>query len=710
MDGQSKNLTQEYIKQLQTIFPEAVTEVADKDGNNTSLKVDMEKLSILLGEASMPEDDTDYKQKYGEKFSFEWAGKRRAIAEAQKRSTGTLRPCPEGSEDWENTENLYIEGDNLEVLKLLQDSYLGAIKMIYIDPPYNTGKDFVYKDNYRDNLSNYLEQTNTTNAVNSEASGRYHTNWLNMMYPRLKLARNLLTDDGVIFISIGQYEVNNLISICDEIFGEDNKLGVVSRVMKSGSAQGDFFSPNIEYILVYSKNINFTRKFKQEISDEIIKKLYTSIETEGPRKGEKYRPFGLYQSSLDPLRGCINQRYYIEAPDGSLIIPPGNTMPSEKKEGSLAIPLSQQDKVWRWSKDRFLLEKAKGNIVFKESDGVLIDSDGQLSKWNVYSKIWLNDRQDEGMTPVDLITKWENRLSKKELSELDIPFDFAKPTELIKYLISIIGNTDNCIILDFFSGSSSTAHAVLQSNIEKSEHKKFIMVQYPELTYEGKTENYIDNEGKSKSRYIINPETGFPYVEKESEASKAKLYTICEIGKERIRRAGKKILEEQKKIKQGDLFTESAKKLDIGFKVFKLDRSNVADWDLELNTTNEKDAKETLTLEFNKVLNILKEGRTELDLLYEVMLKLGLQLTTKVEEKEINGKKVFIVGHGVMVASFAKELTYSDITKMLEYKPDYVQLGEFKVVLSDESFASNNDKVNAMQLFKQKGITNFEII
>lgn len=185
---------------------------------------------------------------------------------------------------------------------------------------------------------------------------------------------------------------------------------------------------------------------------------------------------------------------------------------------------------------------------------------------------------------------------------------------------------------------------------------------------------------------------------------------LCELAKERIRRAGKKILEEQNNKEQGDLFTEPTKKLDVGFKVFKLDRSNVADWDLELNTTNEKDAKETLALEFNKVLNILKEGRTELDLLYEVMLKLGLQLTTKVEEKEINGKNVFVVGHGVMVASFAKELTYSDITKMLEYKPDYVQPGEFKVVLSDESFASNNDKVNVMQLFKQKGITNFEII
>ncbi len=428
MEGQSKNLTQEYIKQLQAIFPEAVTEVADKDGNNISLKVDMEKLSILLGEASMPEDDTDYKQKYGEKFSFEWAGKRRAIAEAQKRSTGTLRPCPEESEDWENTENLYIEGDNLEVLKLLQDSYLGAIKMIYIDPPYNTGKDFVYKDNYRDNLSNYLEQTNTTNAVNSEASGRYHTNWLNMMYPRLKLARNLLTDDGVIFISIDDNEVSNLKTICDEIFGESNICGVISRVMKSGGAKGNFFSPNIEYILAYAKNIGFTKPFRESLSEDIIKKLYTSIESKGNRKGERYRPFGLYQSSLDSRP---NQRYYIKCPDGTFVLPPGTTFPKELKDGSMVIPESN-DGCWRWSRDRYLEESEKGNIEFKKSSGVLMDSNGNPAQWNIYSKIWLSDREKEGMVPINLISKWENRHAAKELLELNIPFDFAKPSDLIK--------------------------------------------------------------------------------------------------------------------------------------------------------------------------------------------------------------------------------------------------------------------------------------
>lgn len=367
------------------------------------------------------------------------------------------------------------------------------------------------------------------------------------------------------------------------------------------------------------------------------------------------------------------------------------------------------NKQWVWSKERLLDAISKNEVEFN------MQKDGTFS---VRSKSYLYDengniRRGKPLSFMNGPFNQEGTKDIRSLFEDKAVFDFTKPSALLEFLLSLEINDksdNNFTVLDFFSGSSTTAHAIMRLNFHDLGHRKFIMVQYPELTYDGKTENYIDNEGKSRSRYIINPETGFPYVEKESEASKAKLYTICEIGKERIRRAGKKILEEQKNKEQGDLFTETAKKLDIGFKVFKLDRSNVADWDLELNSTNEKDAKETLTLEFNKVLNILKEGRTELDLLYEVMLKLGLQLTTKVEEKEINGKKVFIVGHGVMVASFAKELTYSDITKMLEYKPDYVQPGEFKVVFSDESFASNNDKVNVMQLFKQKGITNFEII
>lgn len=668
MDGQSKNLTQEYIKQLQVIFPEIVTEVADKDGNNTSLKVDMEKLSILLGEASIPEDDTDYKQKYGEKFSFEWAGKRRAIAEAQKRSTGTLRPCPEESEDWENTENLYIEGDNLEVLKLLQDSYLGAIKMIYIDPPYNTGKDFVYKDNYRDNLSNYLEQTNTTNAVNSEVSGRYHTNWLNMMYPRLKLARNLLTDDGVIFISIDDNEVSNLKTICDEIFGEDNFLRCIANINNpKGRSDEQNFATSHEYILVYQKMKTSLKGFSPE--DNVLRR-YNKID----EKNRPYRHIDLRKTGDSDRRvDRPNMFYFFMYNQLTGDFYPTNTI--EDIDGYISIAPKKDDETdGRW---RVGIETAKERLHNLVPYYMTVKK-----RWTVMEKDYLSD---------DMYIKPTSSWSYKDVNSergteqfIDLGFDKnvfprPKPIGTIKRTLLLSTFSDE-IILDFFSGSATTAHAVMKLNAEDGGSRKYICIQLPEKT--------PDN----------------------SEAQKAGYKTITEIAKERIRRAGKKILEEQKNKEQGNLFTESAKKLDIGFKVFKLDRSNVADWDVELDTTNEKDAKEKLTFEFNKVLNILKEGRTELDLLYEVMLKLGLQLTTKVEEKEINGKKIFVVGHGVMVASFAKDLTYSDITKMLEYKPDYVQPGEFKVVLSDESFASNNDKVNVMQLFKQKGITNFEII
>lgn len=691
MDGLSKNLTQEYIKQLQAIFPETVTEVADQDGNNISLKVDMEKLSILLGEASIPEDDVDYKQKYGEKFSFEWAGKRRAIAEAQKRSTGTLRPCPEESEDWDNTENLYIEGDNLEVLKLLQDCYLGAIKMIYIDPPYNTGKDFVYKDNYRDNLSNYLEQINTTNAVNSEVSGRYHTNWLNMMYPRLKLARNLLTDDGVIFISIDDHEVANLKTICNEIFGEDNYIGVV--VWKNATDNNPTqIAIEHEYIICYSRDKDkVTSVWKSHISD--VKNLLVNIGNQlcskyedNKQLEEAYKKwYKIHKAQLWPL-----DRYkYI---DKGGIYTGSQSVHNPGREGyryDIIHPITGKPCVqpllgYRYPESTMNEMIQKGNILFGEDHNKIIEI-----------KLYAKDYEEKLSSVFEL----DGRIGSYDLKAYfgkNPIFNNPKPVFLVQRFLSFL-TKGNDIILDFFSGSSTTSEAVLRLNKTDLDNRKYICVQFPEnldlsiLNADLKTKSIIKN--------------AIQFLD-----SIKRPHLLTELGKERIRRAGKKILEEQKDKEQRDLFTESTKKLDIGFKVFKLDQSNVADWDVELKTTNEKDAKETLTLEFNKVLNILKDGRTELDLLYEVMLKLGLQLTTKVEEKEINGKKFFIVGHGVMVASFSKDITYSDITKMLEYKPDYVQPGEFKVVLSDESFASNNDKVNAMQLFKQKGITNFEII
>jgi adenine-specific DNA-methyltransferase len=624
---------------LAAMFPGAITETIDENGEVVRA-IDAD---VLAQEINM--HVVSGKQ---ERYQFTWPDKKKSILLANAPIAAALRPCREESVDFDNTENLYIEGDNLDVLKLLRETYLNRVKMIYIDPPYNTGKDFIYEDDFVEETSEFLyrdgqydEQGNRM-VENFESNGRFHTDWLNMMYPRLRVARDLLAEDGAIFISIGQAESYNLIKCCDEIYGEQNRVSIISRVMKSGSAQGQYFSPNTEYILVYAKNITELKEFKQPISDEIINKLYTSVETKGDRKGEKYRPFGLYQSSLDPLRGCSNQRYYIEAPDGTLLLPPGNSMPKKDCDGAMVVPKSSDDKVWRWSKDRYIEEKKKGNIVFKKSNGVLIDSYGNPANWNVYTKIWLNDRKDEGMTPVDFIVKWENRLSKKELQTLNIPFDFAKPSELIKFLVSIVNNTNGSIILDFFSGSATTAHAVMQLNAEDGGKRKSIMVQLPELTDE------------------------------KSEAYKAGYKNICEIGKERIRRAGAKIKEEMGLTAQG---------LDIGFRVLKLDSSNMKD----VYYTPEEYAQ--INFDIDDFMDNIKSGRSGEDLLFQVMLDLGVPLSAKIEQKG----QAFYVNDNYLIAYFDKADT-DIITEIAKKRPYYA-------VFRDSSFKSDSDLVNFEQVF-----------
>lgn len=639
LDGMSMNIEQTEMEKLKAVFPQCFAEG----------KLDIDKLLSLCGEYI----DNDF-----EKYKFEWKGKIEALKLAQKRSTGTLRPCKAESVNFDETKNLYIEGDNLEVLKLLQTAYYNKIKMIYIDPPYNTGNDFVYEDDFADPMARYKEVTQQTTKSNAETMGRYHTNWLNMMYPRLRLAANLLKDDGVIFISIGADELSNLKKLCDEVFGEENCCGIVSRVMKSGGAKGRFFSPNTEYILVYAKNISALSSFREPISEDIIKKLYTAVEESGERKGEKYRPFGLYQSSLDARP---NQRYYIECPDGTFVIPPGETMPEEIKDGAMVIP-KETDGCWRWSRERYLEEKEKGNIAFKKSKGVLLNSDGDPAEWNIYTKIWLNDRQEEGMVPVDLITKWENRQSKKELQELSIPFDFAKPVDLIKYLITIVENTKNDIVLDFFSGSATTAHAVMQLNAEDGGNRKFICVQLPEK------------------------------CDEKSEAFKAGYKNICEIGKERIRRAGKKILDEQdKQIKMGD---EEKKPLDIGFKVFKLDTSNLKTWDsTPLNDTQIDMFYERL----NSMIDTVKDDRTDMDVVYEVMLKMGIPLDVEVQYMEINDKIAYIVGDFILMICLADKITAEDIENMAQYAPA-------KIICAEAGFADDSALSNAHYILKDRAI------
>lgn len=644
---QSLDVIGSNIKKIQQLFPNCVTERLGKDGK-PELAIDFEKLQAELSNEIIGEGE--------ERYQFTWPDKRAANRLANTPTTMTLRPCREESVDFDHTQNLYIEGDNLDVLKVLRETYLGKVKMIYIDPPYNTGNDFVYNDDFAQSRSEFEEtsglfdeegnQTIDPMQRNTESNGRFHTDWLNMMYPRLKVARDLLTDEGVIFISIGQVEITNLIKECDEIFGSTNRISIVSRLMKSGGGKGQFFSPNVEYMAIYAKNISNVINFREEISEEIIRKLYTSTETEGERKGEKYRPFGLYQASLDPLRGCTNQRYYIEAPDGTLLIPPGKTMPLRKEDGAMVVPKSKEDKVWRWSKDRYLFEKANHNIEFKKSHGVLIDSEGNPANWNVYTKIWLTDRQEEGATPVDIITRWENRQSAKELLELGIPFDFAKPIGLIRYLITLMPNTFNSIILDFFSGSATTAHAVMQLNAEDGGNRNFIMVQLPEKTDE------------------------------KSEAYKAGYKNICEIGKERIRRAGKKIKEENKD-------KEGIEKLDTGFRVLKLDSSNMED----VYYTPQEFTMQSL---FNE--NV-KADRTGEDLLFQVMLDLGIELSAKIETQQIAGKTVYLVDDNYLIACFDRDVTEAAITEIAKLHPIYF-------VMRDASAANDNVIDNFEQLFE----------
>ncbi len=641
INGASIDIVADNIAKLKKIFPEVFCED----------KVDFERLQEVLG---------NYIEDKEERYRFEWNGKSKAIRISQTPSTGTLRPCKEESKDWDTTQNLYIEGDNLEVLKLLQKSYQNKIKMIYIDPPYNTGKDFVYKDDFRDNLWNYLaltgqlDEEGKKNSTNSETSGRYHTDWLNMMYPRLRLSRNLLSDDGVIFISIGQDELHNIIKLCDELYGEENRIGIVSRLMKSGGNKGRFFSPNIDYIVIYARNITFTKDFKGEMSEELIKKVYNQVEKSGIRKGEYYRSMGLYQSSLDARP---NQRYFIECPDGTLVVPPGETMPNNNNEGEKVIP-KPTDGVWRWTYDRYYIEKEKGNVEFKETtNGVLIDKDGNPSKWNIYTKIWLKDRQDEGQTPVDIITKFENRHSAKELASISIPFDFAKPIGLIKYLIYILQQDKDSIILDFFSGSATTANAVMEQNVEDNGKRRFIMVQLPEK------------------------------VNNKSDAYKAGFKNICEIGKERIRRAGERILEENSD-KVG------VSNLDTGFKVLKLDSSNIKKWNPEYDELEQS---------FDDMLENFIPNRSEEDGVYEIMLKYGIDLTYPVEERVINDKKVFSIGFGALIICLDDNISLDVVNGIVELKQE-LEPEICRVVFKDNGFATDSVKTNAIQILKRNNI------
>ncbi|WP_370740600.1 site-specific DNA-methyltransferase [Ruminococcus sp.] len=532
---------------------------------------------------------------------------------------------------------------------------------VFIDPPYNTGNDFVYEDDFAQSTDEYLansgqfDEDGNRMVQNTESNGRFHTDWLNMIYPRIKLAKDLLSDDGVIFISIGQTESHNLIKCCDEIFGgESNRVGIISRVMKSGGNKGQYFSPNVEYIPVYAKNISCLGYFREAISEDIAK-TYNHIESNGEKKGQRFTIKGLCQPGLG---NRPNQRYWIEAPDGTYLIPRGVSFPEIVSEGEKVLP-QDADTCWKWTYQRYMEEKVKGNIYFQKSKSAtaLVNEKNETAEWNVFNKIWLADRENEGRVPVDLITKWENRISSDELKKIGIPFDFAKPVDLIKYLISLVVDDRRMIILDFFSGSATTAHAVMQLNAEDGGHRKFIMVQLPEVTDE------------------------------KSEAYKAGYKNICEIGKERIRRAGQKIRNEQLGIRNdvdnSSLLTPNSS-LDIGFRVLKCDTSNMKE--VYYNPA-EYEASLFSSLEDN-----IKEDRTPEDLLFQVMLDLGILLSSKIEKTTIGGCKVFNVADGFLYACFDNNISDEVVTAIAKKQPYYA-------VFRDSGMASDSVLTNFDQIF-----------
>ena len=612
---QSSNGVEDNITKIAQLFPDCVTETVDERSGQPKHLIDFEKLKQNLSDSVISER--------AERYQFTWPDKSKAILLANSPVNATLRPCREDSVDFDNTQNLYIEGDNLDVLKCLKETYLHKVKMIYIDPPYNTGNDFVYEDDFAQSSEEYLanseqfdEQGNRM-FTNAESNGRFHTDWLNMIYPRLKVARDLLTDDGVIFISIDDNEEKNLRNICDEIFGAENRIETIVWKNKygAGAYTVGFISVH-EYVLCYSKKkiSNITSEL-----DEEGQAVYS-------KKDEKYAIRGGYMTQ--PLM------------TNSLGNRPNLMYPIEYKGVSI-YPRKQ----WVWSQERLQNAINNNEVEFN------LQKDGTYS---VRSKAYLRDENGKMRRgkPLSLMTGPFNQEGTKEIRSLfegKSIFDFTKPTQLIKKFLSLqINDSDDTdfIVLDYFSGSATTAHAVMQLNSEDGGNRKFIMVQLPEKTDE------------------------------KSEAFKAGYKNICEIGKERIRRAGKKIKEES------PLTTQD---LDTGFRVLKLDSTNMQDIYYSPKDISQADL-------FSQVDNV-KPDRTGEDLLFQVMLELGATLDSKIETTTVAGKTIYNVAEGYLVACFDPDVTDEVVKAIAQMQPAYA-------VLRDTSMKDDSTATNFEQIFK----------
>lgn len=691
MDMMSMDRVQENIAKIRALFPECVTEVK-RDGKVT-LAVDFDELKQEMSGMLIDERE--------ERYQMTWPDKRKAKLLANTSISATLRPCKEESLDFDNTQNLYIEGDNLDVLKLLQETYLGKVKMIYIDPPYNTGSDFVYEDDFAQSAEEYVANSGQYDdqgnrlVENKETNGRFHTDWLNMIYPRLMVARDLLSDDGVIFISIDDNEQANLKKICDEVFGESNFATSLIWQKKTGASDAKGIASITEYILVYCNNYkNYEAIFaKNNSSYDLNRYRFTDeyLKTRGPYYTDNLDRGGLsYSDSLN---------YGIECPDGTITYPNGR------------LEYVNDGWIWKWSKQKILWARENGFIEFRKTDK-------KKSGWAVCYKNYL--KVDNEGKPIDRAAPYKNLINDvlnadaaatmKNIFDTNNYFNYSKPVQLIQKLLNYVKRND-FTVLDFFSGSATTAHAVMQLNAEDGGNRKFIMVQLPELCNE------------------------------QSAAYKEGYKNICEIGKERIRRAGKiikeninalrpvvdeitdyeketgqirvartwgngitgrtnyaanatetfidaktgqRITHEYEETDPKDHYRFHPEDLDVGFRVLKLDSSNMKDVYYKA-----EDYAQTMIagLEDN-----VKEDRTPLDLLFQVMLDLGQELSAKIEEKTIAGKTVWCVEGNNIIACFDSDINDQVVTEIAKLKPLYA-------VFRDSSFVSDAAAANCEQIF-----------
>lgn len=644
----SMNIAEEQLRKLKELFPEAFTE---------GLKVDWDKLRLTLGQSI----DVG-KERYG----MNWPGKADCFKTIQQPSIATLIPARDESVDFDTTENLFIEGDNLEVLKLLQKSYLGSFKIIYFDPPYNTGKDFVYPDDYSENLDTYLEYTGQVDTdgkkfgTNTDTDGRYHSKWLNMMYPRLFLAKNLLANDGAIFISIDNHEFDNLKKLCDEIFGEENFISCVANVNNpKGRSDDKYIATSHEYLLVYKKQDVVFAGWKPE--EKVTKRFNKSDET-----GLVYREIDLRKTGDGDRRSDRPNMYYYfyYNPSKNDLFPSKEKVAKEGYFEIIPLRADGSDGRWRWEL----------NTALKNIDKLIAREMPNRGIWGVFEKDFLDDK-----TSVKPTSSWTDKVFNSERgTEQFIELGFKKevfpkpkPLGLIKKILEfVIRPTDkDSLMLDFFAGSCSTAQGVLEFNAENETNVKFVCIQLPEKT------------------------------EPKDDAFKEGFSTIAEISKERIRRAIKKIKDND--LKSSELFKADISNVDLGFKVFKLSKSNFKIWDSAL----EKEPEVIQAKLFEHIQHISSEAEQEA-ILYELLLKSGFPLTTPIEKLTLAGLTVFSIAEGQLLICLEKELTHDCIKAMAEMQPT-------RVICLDEGFKGENAdalKTNAVQIMKSKGVVNFRTV